>query len=118
MSQAGVPVWIDNKVSIAHNKVMIVDNYELISGSFNFSQSAQTRNAENVLFIKNPELAKMYATNWKSRQAASLTLKEYITLKNTRVKQTQRKYSRHSHHQVNTCPIDYILQSCMQGLEK
>lgn len=80
-NRVGIPVWIDSKVSIAHNKVMIVDNQEIISGSFNFSKAAQTRNAENVLMIKSSELAKAFAANWKNRQAASLRLQDYIAFK-------------------------------------
>lgn len=99
LSQAGIPVWIDNKVKIAHNKVMIVDNHDLISGSFNFSRSAQTRNAENVLIIKSSTLAKLYAANWKNRQAASLTLQEYIALRNT----SQTKHKHYHHHPTKTC---------------
>ncbi|WP_339046425.1 phospholipase D-like domain-containing protein [Candidatus Mesenet endosymbiont of Agriotes lineatus] len=37
----GIPVWIDNKPAIAHNKVMIVDGKKVITGSFNFTAAAQ-----------------------------------------------------------------------------
>ncbi len=85
----GIPVWIDNKVSIAHNKIIIVDNQKVISGSFNFSKAAQTRNAENVLIIQSTELAKVYVANWRNRQAASLVLEDYMTLKNIKHKHSE-----------------------------
>jgi hypothetical protein len=45
---AGIPVWIDMKPAIAHNKVMIIDDKEVITGSFNFTDAAQKRNAEKL----------------------------------------------------------------------
>jgi phosphatidylserine/phosphatidylglycerophosphate/cardiolipin synthase-like enzyme len=51
-------VLIDDKVAIAHNKVMVIDRKHVITGSFNFTPSAQERNAENVLLIPdNPDAA-------------------------------------------------------------
>ncbi len=80
LKQAGIPMSIDYKVKIAHNKVMILDNQTLITGSFNFTSSAQTRNAENVLVIHNPQLAGQYEQNFMNRQAASLPYAECLTV--------------------------------------
>jgi phosphatidylserine/phosphatidylglycerophosphate/cardiolipin synthase-like enzyme len=63
----GIPVYIDYKPAIAHNKVMVIDNQFIITGSFNFTKAAQTRNAENLLIIKDPVLAKTYTGNWGKR---------------------------------------------------
>ncbi|XVN43650.1 MAG: phospholipase D-like domain-containing protein [Candidatus Rickettsia vulgarisii] len=41
---------------IAHNKIMIIDKSKVITGSFNFINSADKRNAENVLLIDNSVL--------------------------------------------------------------
>jgi phosphatidylserine/phosphatidylglycerophosphate/cardiolipin synthase-like enzyme len=76
-SDYGIPVWIDSKPSIAHNKVFIIDNKEVITGSFNFSKNAQEHNAENLLIINDSILAKMYAQNWHQRLEASVSLDEY-----------------------------------------
>lgn len=73
-----LPVWIDSKVAIAHNKVIIIDKHLLLTGSFNFTKAAQTHNAENILFINNENLAKQYADNWYQRQQASLPYIQYI----------------------------------------
>lgn len=62
--QAQVPVWIDQASGIAHNKVMIIDEQEVITGSFNFTYSANHRNRENVLLIKDRGIAKHYLQNW------------------------------------------------------
>jgi len=69
---AGIPTWIDDKVAIAHNKVMVIDGATVITGSFNFTKSAQERNAENLLILQDPELAAQYARNWESRRAKSV----------------------------------------------
>jgi len=69
-----IPVWIDYKPEIAHNKVMIIDNATVITGSFNFTKAAQFQNAENLLIIKNDEIAKKYLTNWQERYQESSTI--------------------------------------------
>jgi phosphatidylserine/phosphatidylglycerophosphate/cardiolipin synthase-like enzyme len=61
-----IPVFIDDKVRIAHNKVMIIDGKEVITGSFNFTNAAQYYNAENVVFIKDKKTAKEYFNNWNN----------------------------------------------------
>jgi phosphatidylserine/phosphatidylglycerophosphate/cardiolipin synthase-like enzyme len=66
VQHAGIPVWIDAKHAIAHNKVMVIDGETVITGSFNFTTSAEDRNAENLLVIRSPELAKTYADNWRA----------------------------------------------------
>jgi phosphatidylserine/phosphatidylglycerophosphate/cardiolipin synthase-like enzyme len=72
VANAGIPVWIDYKPSIAHNKVMIIDGKEVITGSFNFTAAAQRYNAENVLILDNtPELATVYMKNWQWRLGES-----------------------------------------------
>ena len=71
LRNAGVPVWIDDRVAIAHSKVMVIDGATVITGSFNFTKAAQERNAENVLIIHDRKLADRYATNWRARQAVS-----------------------------------------------
>ena len=73
LQAANIPVWIDYKVKISHNKVMIIDNQSLVTGSFNFTASAQSRNAENVLIANNASLANQYEQNFLSRQSASMT---------------------------------------------
>lgn len=74
LHQKGVPIWIDHSVAISHNKVMIIDDRLLVVGSYNFSEAAEKRNAENMLCLVSPGLAKQYKTNWIHRQKASRPL--------------------------------------------
>ena len=66
-----IPVWVDYKPAVAHNKVMIIDEAIVITGSFNFTNAAQYKNAENLLILKNKTLAADYLKNWQSRLAES-----------------------------------------------
>lgn len=64
---AGIPVMNDSKVAIAHNKTMIIDGKTLVTGSYNFTDAAEYRNAENLLIIHNSDLAAVYQVNWQKR---------------------------------------------------
>jgi phosphatidylserine/phosphatidylglycerophosphate/cardiolipin synthase-like enzyme len=71
-SNAGIATYIDAKHAIAHNKIMVVDGATVITGSFNFTNAAETRNAENVLIIKNaPDLVRQYEQNYEEHKAHS-----------------------------------------------
>lgn len=72
LTNAGIPVWVDLKVSIAHNKVIVLDGATVITGSFNFTVAAQRHNAENLLVIHDAKLAVEYGANWQRRQAMSV----------------------------------------------
>ncbi len=68
-------VIIDYMPGIAHNKIIIADDV-VITGSFNFTMSAQRRNAENIMIISNQDIAKIYAKNWHKRYKQSITSKQ------------------------------------------
>ena len=64
----GIDPMIDFQPAIAHNKVMVIDRRNVITGSFNFTTAAQKRNAENVLIVlDDPAIAEAYAANWQRR---------------------------------------------------
>ena len=65
--KAGIPVWVDDTVSIAHNKVMLVDGRWVETGSYNFTRSAEDYNAENMLLLNSPKLNALYQANWNRR---------------------------------------------------
>jgi phosphatidylserine/phosphatidylglycerophosphate/cardiolipin synthase-like enzyme len=71
MWRVGIPVWIDYLPAIAHAKLIIVDRHLIVGGSYNYTASAETRNAEDVTFLDSPELAAQFLANWRSRQAVS-----------------------------------------------
>jgi phosphatidylserine/phosphatidylglycerophosphate/cardiolipin synthase-like enzyme len=57
---AKVPVKVDGNKYTMHHKVIVIDESTVITGSFNFTKSADQENDDNVLVIHNPELAKLY----------------------------------------------------------
>ncbi|MEI6519831.1 MAG: phospholipase D family protein [bacterium] len=65
VAHAGMPTYIDAEHAIAHNKIIIIDNQTVITGSFNFTKAAESKNAENLLILKDAELAKSYLANWQ-----------------------------------------------------
>jgi phosphatidylserine/phosphatidylglycerophosphate/cardiolipin synthase-like enzyme len=68
----GIPVAIDSGITgIAHNKIAILDGETVIGGSFNWTQSAQKRNAENVLVIRDAPLASRMTANFDLRASGS-----------------------------------------------
>lgn len=73
LKNSGIPVWIDDRPAIAHNKVMIFDRTAVFTGSFNFSRSAQERNAENGIVIAGDrDLVNEYVKNWEVRRKVSV----------------------------------------------
>jgi phosphatidylserine/phosphatidylglycerophosphate/cardiolipin synthase-like enzyme len=55
-----VPVRRDGNSGFMHNKVIVVDERTVITGSLNFSTNAEESNDENVIIIDNAEIARLY----------------------------------------------------------
>jgi phosphatidylserine/phosphatidylglycerophosphate/cardiolipin synthase-like enzyme len=74
LKNVGIPVYIDDKHAIAHNKIMIIDNHAIITGSFNFTMAAETRNAENLLIVEDmPDLILAYRENFQKHLRHSVS---------------------------------------------
>lgn len=81
LAAAGIPVWIETRYQNAHNKLIVVDHglpsATVITGSFNFTWTAQRKNAENVLIARhNPVLAARYADNWERHRLEAQPFKQ------------------------------------------
>jgi phosphatidylserine/phosphatidylglycerophosphate/cardiolipin synthase-like enzyme len=81
LTNAGIPVWLETKYQNAHNKIIVIDattaDAIVITGSFNFTWTAQHKNAENILIARsNPKLATRYAMNWERHQHDALPYKK------------------------------------------
>ncbi len=66
LHNAGIPTSIDAAHAIAHDKVMVIDGAVVITGSFNFTKAASERNGENLLIVRDRQLAAKYAANWEA----------------------------------------------------
>ena len=71
LAHAGIQTMIDSAHAIAHNKVMVIDEQTVITGSFNFTRAAEEKNAENLLVIRDARLAARYLANWREHAAHS-----------------------------------------------
>lgn len=72
-----IPVWIDATVETAHNKVLVLDGDDVITGSFNFTYAADERNAENLLYFRHAsQLARAYTADWNWRRDCSHRFKQ------------------------------------------
>jgi phosphatidylserine/phosphatidylglycerophosphate/cardiolipin synthase-like enzyme len=70
--EQGLAPLIDAQHAIAHNKLMIIDQRTLLTGSFNFTHQAEAENAENLLLLKgHPELIKVYRQNFLTHKSHS-----------------------------------------------
>lgn len=61
---SGVPVLVDAKHHIFHDKFVVVDGSTVETGSFNFTDSAERANAENCVTIRDAAIAKQFGANW------------------------------------------------------
>lgn len=62
---AGLNVRQDGNGSFLHHKVIVIDNSIVVTGSLNFSSSADEDNEENVIIIDNPEIAALFLQEYQ-----------------------------------------------------
>lgn len=60
LRQNGIDVRADERGTNLHDKVLIIDNAIVVTGSYNFSSNAEFRNDENVLVIYDAQVAELY----------------------------------------------------------
>lgn len=60
LKKAGLDILQDGNCYILHSKLMIIDDKTVVMGSYNFTESANKTNDENLLIIDDPALAKQY----------------------------------------------------------
>jgi phosphatidylserine/phosphatidylglycerophosphate/cardiolipin synthase-like enzyme len=70
LARAGIPIWIDSDVRIAHSKSMVIDNQVTLTGSMNWTGGA-AHNSENLNLVASKIIAAAYAGHWNQRLALS-----------------------------------------------
>ena len=60
LRQGGVDVLEDGNCYILHHKVIVIDERTVITGSYNFTGSAEKDNDENLVIVDDPALARAY----------------------------------------------------------
>ena len=56
---------MDGNVGQMHHKVFIIDEQIVITGSYNFSASAERTNDENVVIFFDPQIAAQYMAEFR-----------------------------------------------------
>lgn len=64
-AQAGIDVRLDGISGLMHHKVIIIDGRIVITGSYNFTASAEDRNDENVFIFYSPEIAQFFMAEFE-----------------------------------------------------
>jgi phosphatidylserine/phosphatidylglycerophosphate/cardiolipin synthase-like enzyme len=62
--QAGLDVLRDGNEGQMHHKVMIIDERIVVLGSYNFTNSAETKNDENLIVVYNSEIATQFMSEF------------------------------------------------------
>ncbi len=64
LANAGIPIKENSHSGLMHMKVSIIDDKEVATGSYNYSESASTVNDENLVILDNPQIASQYETEF------------------------------------------------------
>jgi phosphatidylserine/phosphatidylglycerophosphate/cardiolipin synthase-like enzyme len=63
--EAGVDVRLDGNQYLMHHKFIVVDGRVVVTGSYNWSYSAEERNDENMIVVSNPDVARLYEAEFQ-----------------------------------------------------
>jgi len=63
--QKGIKTRVSTNNYIMHNKFAIIDNHLLLTGSYNWTFSANNRNDENLMVIDDPEIIARYQNQFE-----------------------------------------------------
>ncbi len=79
--QKGIKARISTNNYIMHNKFAIIDNHILLTGSYNWTFSANHRNDENLMVIDDPEIIEIFQNQfinlWTNKYSLERTQKLY-----------------------------------------
>jgi phosphatidylserine/phosphatidylglycerophosphate/cardiolipin synthase-like enzyme len=62
---AGLDVRLDGEPGLMHHKALIIDRRIVVVGSYNFTASAEKYNDENLLVIRDPEIAAQFLQEFR-----------------------------------------------------
>jgi len=82
LAKAGIQLLVDDKHAIAHNKIVIIDEDTVLTGSFNYTAQAEKSNAENLVILHS--LVPNYRLNWTNHAKHSVEYESYNELKKTK----------------------------------
>jgi phosphatidylserine/phosphatidylglycerophosphate/cardiolipin synthase-like enzyme len=65
LKSAGVDVRLDGNPNSMHHKFMVIDEYIVVTGSYNWSTAAETRNDENIVVILDRDVAQRFVQEFE-----------------------------------------------------
>lgn len=79
----GIDITQDANPATLHHKTFIIDDETIITGSFNPTKSADTINAEDLLIIRNRQVAQRYLAEWERVYALAKQQNDTMPMPNT-----------------------------------
>jgi phosphatidylserine/phosphatidylglycerophosphate/cardiolipin synthase-like enzyme len=61
LEAASVPVEVSEQTRLLHHKFAVIDGRYVVTGSYNWTESAERRNRENLVILDCPEVANAFA---------------------------------------------------------
>jgi phosphatidylserine/phosphatidylglycerophosphate/cardiolipin synthase-like enzyme len=72
LARAGIAVRVDTVRGLMHDKITLIDGTTALTGSYNYTWSAEHRNAENLVVLRDPAAVSVLARNWAAAAARSV----------------------------------------------
>jgi phosphatidylserine/phosphatidylglycerophosphate/cardiolipin synthase-like enzyme len=72
LKKAGVPYRDDTNPKLMHNKYTILDGREVLTGSFNYTWSADNENNENLVLLTAPHMAQAFEADFQELWASGV----------------------------------------------
>lgn len=66
LRSAGINIRIDSNRALMHDKFVVIDNHVIITGSYNWTSTANEENNENMIVIDNSTWARAYEEQFQA----------------------------------------------------
>jgi phosphatidylserine/phosphatidylglycerophosphate/cardiolipin synthase-like enzyme len=70
-SLKSIPTYVDGNHVRADNNMIIIDRQTVITGTYEFTNDAEVKNAESLLIIRSDSVAGSYINNWNEHKGHS-----------------------------------------------
>ena len=86
LKKNGVLVKIEDGKGLMHNKFCVIDDKTLITGSYNWTNSADLMNDENVVIIESEKIARVFRVQFEKYWQGTYTDEAFYIDKNKLIK--------------------------------
>ena len=107
LASIGIPCKTDNNLRFhMHNKMAILDNSVVITGSFNWTSQAVNKNQDNILFIEDKNIAQQYTDYynkmWESFDTIITQEEAKKYLENEKKAEQEKRVEKEKQEKINT----------------